>query len=318
MALGVRIVAARESAALNRRYRGKSGCTNVLSFPFEAPTGTRSDMLGDLVICAPVVLREARVLRRPAPAHWAHMVVHGILHLRGYDHGNKKDAAVMERREARVLRALGVANPYNPPDAIMNKDDDHTAGADPGSRSLLDRLSQALLGEPATRAEVLEVLRAAQARDILDRDSLDMIEGVFQVSEMKVRDIMVPRGQMDVVDKNQPPETYLATVIESGHSRYPVIDADKDKVVGILLAKDLLRYFQLDKKKRARFNLHDWLRPAVFVPGIQTPERAAARVPRQPQPHGHRRGRIRRRCRAGDHRGRAGADRRRHRRRVRH
>ena len=148
----------------------------------------------------------------------------------------------------------------------MNKDDDHTAGADPGSRSLLDRLSQALLGEPATRAEVLEVLRAAQARDILDRDSLDMIEGVFQVSEMKVRDIMVPRGQMDVVDKNQPPETYLATVIESGHSRYPVIDADKDKVVGILLAKDLLRYFQLDKKKRARFNLHDWLRPAVFVP----------------------------------------------------
>ena len=93
-----------------------------------------------------------------------------------------------------------------------------------------------------------------------------MIEGVFQVSEMKVRDIMVPRGQMDVVDKNQPPETYLATVIESGHSRYPVIDADKDKVVGILLAKDLLRYFQLDKKKRARFNLHDWLRPAVFVP----------------------------------------------------
>ncbi len=115
VALGVRIVAARESAALNRRYRGKSGCTNVLSFPFEAPTGTRSDMLGDLVICAPVVLREARALRRPAPAHWAHMVVHGILHLRGYDHENPKDAVVMERREARVLRALGVANPYNPP-----------------------------------------------------------------------------------------------------------------------------------------------------------------------------------------------------------
>ena len=70
---------------------------------------------------------------------------------------------------------------------------------------------------------------------------------------------------MDVVDKNQPPETYLATVIESGHSRYPVIDADKDQVVGILLAKDLLRYFQLDKRN-ARFNLHDWLRPAIFVP----------------------------------------------------
>ena len=115
VALGVRLVEARESAALNRRYRGKSGCTNVLSFPFEAPAGTRSDVLGDIVICAPVVIREARALRRPAPAHWAHMVVHGILHLRGYDHQHPKDAAVMERREARILRTLGVANPYNPP-----------------------------------------------------------------------------------------------------------------------------------------------------------------------------------------------------------
>ena len=113
--LGGRIVAGRDRAGVNRRYRGKSGCTNVLSFPFEAPTGTRSDMLGDLVICAPVVLREARALRRPAQAHWAHMVVHGIMHLRGYDHENEKDAVVMERREARVLRTLGVANPYDPP-----------------------------------------------------------------------------------------------------------------------------------------------------------------------------------------------------------
>ncbi len=149
----------------------------------------------------------------------------------------------------------------------MSKEDDRPGGAETAApRSLLDRLSQALLGAPATRAELLDILRDAQSRDLLDRDSLDMLEGVFQVSEMKVRDIMVPRGQMDVVDSNQSPETYLATVIESGHSRFPVVDADKDKVVGILLAKDLLRYFQLDKKKRARFNLHDWLRPAVFVP----------------------------------------------------
>src|SRR3989344_7555846 len=95
VALGVRIVAARESAALNRRYRGKSGCTNVLSFPFEAPTGTRSDMLGDLVICAPVVLREARALRPPAPGHLAHTEGNGVLHLRGYDHEHPKDAPVM-------------------------------------------------------------------------------------------------------------------------------------------------------------------------------------------------------------------------------
>ncbi len=133
-------------------------------------------------------------------------------------------------------------------------------------RSLLDRLSHALLGEPATRSDLVEVLRDAANRDLLDRDSLDMIEGVLQVSEMKVRDIMVPRSQMDVVDKNSLPEDYLPMVIESGHSRFPMVDGDKDKVIGILLAKDLLRYLFLDKKKRAHFNIHDMLRPAVFVP----------------------------------------------------
>ncbi|GAB4509185.1 MAG: transporter associated domain-containing protein [Sulfuricaulis sp.] len=133
-------------------------------------------------------------------------------------------------------------------------------------RSLLDRLSHALLGEPASREDLVQLLRDAAARDLIDRDSLDMIEGVLQVSEMKVRDIMVPRSQMDVVDKNSPPEGYLPLVMESGHSRFPMVDADKDKVIGILLAKDLLRYLFLDKKKRAQFNVHDMLRPAVFVP----------------------------------------------------
>ena len=133
-------------------------------------------------------------------------------------------------------------------------------------RSLLDRLSHALLGEPATRDDLIEILRDSARRDLLDRDSLDMIEGVLQVSEMKVRDIMVPRSQMDVVDKDSPPEGYLPMLIESGHSRFPMVDGDKDKVIGILLAKDLLRYLFLDKKKRAQFNVHDMLRPAVFVP----------------------------------------------------
>jgi magnesium and cobalt transporter len=112
----------------------------------------------------------------------------------------------------------------------------------------------------------VQLLRDAAGRDLIDRDSLDMIEGVLQVSEMKVRDIMVPRSQMDVVDRNSSPQDYLPMVIESGHSRFPMVDADKDKVIGILLAKDLLRYLFLDKKKRAQFNVHDMLRPAVFVP----------------------------------------------------
>ncbi len=133
-------------------------------------------------------------------------------------------------------------------------------------RSAFERLRHALLGEPTTRADLLETLRDGMQRNLLDHDSLDMIEGVFQVSEMKVRDIMVPRAQMDVVDKSAAPESYLPMVIESGHSRFPMVDGDKDKVVGILLAKDLLRYFHLDKKKRAQFRVLEMLRPAVFVP----------------------------------------------------
>ncbi len=149
---------------------------------------------------------------------------------------------------------------------MSNNDERPAVTADDAKLSFVERLTQALSGGPETRVALIEVLRDAQLRGVIDRDSLDMMEGVFQVSEMKVRDIMVPRAQMDVVDRNNPPEQYLPTVIESGHSRFPVIDGDKDKIVGILLAKDLLRYFQLDKKKRATFNLNDMLRPAVFVP----------------------------------------------------
>ncbi len=151
---------------------------------------------------------------------------------------------------------------------MNDKNDDKPATEDTATapRSLLDRLSHALLGEPATRDDLLEVLRESAKRNLLDRDSLDMIEGVLQVSEMKVRDIMVPRSQMDVVDRNQKPEEYLPLLIESGHSRFPMVDGDKDRIIGILLAKDLLRYLFLEKKKRAQFNVHDMLRPAVFVP----------------------------------------------------
>jgi magnesium and cobalt transporter len=148
----------------------------------------------------------------------------------------------------------------------MASDDELQTDNGTAPRSFIERLGLALLGEPGTRAQLVEVLRDAQSRDLLDRDALEMIEGVLQVSEMQVRDIMVPRAQMDVVDFSRAPDEFLPVIIESGHSRFPVIDADKDRVIGILLAKDLLRYLQLDKKKRARYNLRDTLRPAVFVP----------------------------------------------------
>ncbi|MDH4133877.1 MAG: CBS domain-containing protein [Gammaproteobacteria bacterium] len=142
--------------------------------------------------------------------------------------------------------------------------DDAQAGQE--RLSFIERLGLALLREPGSRTQLIEVLRDAQSHDLLDRDALDMIEGVLQVSEMRARDIMVPRAQMDVVDFSRTPDEFLPVIMESGHSRFPVIDSDKDKVIGILLAKDLLRYLSLDKRKRARFSLRDTLRPAVFVP----------------------------------------------------
>lgn len=108
----IRIVDADEGAALNERYRGKRGPTNVLSFPFAVPSGIPNRLLGDLVICAPVVEREACEQGKSAEAHWAHMVVHGMLHLQGYDHVEEREAEIMEAREVEILSRLGVENPY--------------------------------------------------------------------------------------------------------------------------------------------------------------------------------------------------------------
>jgi len=114
--LTVRIVDERESAELNARYRGKAGPTNVLSFRAEPPAVDADDELlpyGDVVICAEVVAREAREQGKALAAHWAHMVVHGALHLQGYDHENSRDAGIMEARERAVLNELGFPDPYS-------------------------------------------------------------------------------------------------------------------------------------------------------------------------------------------------------------
>ena len=112
--LTVRIVDAPESAALNTEFRHKQGPTNVLSFPFAAPPGVSTRLLGDLVLCADVVQREAREQGKSPQAHWAHMIVHGVLHLRGFDHLTDAEAQAMERLETEILARLGYPNPYEP------------------------------------------------------------------------------------------------------------------------------------------------------------------------------------------------------------
>jgi probable rRNA maturation factor len=111
--LVVRIVDEAEMIALNQRYRGKSGPTNVLSFPCELPIGVDSGLLGDVVVCAPVVAEEAIRQGKPTEAHWAHLVMHGVLHLQGYDHHHDREARRMEAVETRLLEELGFSDPYS-------------------------------------------------------------------------------------------------------------------------------------------------------------------------------------------------------------
>src|SRR5512137_1611949 len=130
----------------------------------------------------------------------------------------------------------------------------------PGKPTLLERLSAFLTREPEDRDELLTLLHGAFEHKLLDADALSMIEGVLQVSEMTVRDIMIPRAQMDVVSIDDAPDEFLPLVLETRHSRFPVIGENKDDVVGILLAKELLLYF----RNPETFNLRDTLRPVVF------------------------------------------------------
>ena len=128
--------------------------------------------------------------------------------------------------------------------------------------SLLERLTALLTREPEDRNELLDLLRGAFERRLLDADALSMIEGVLNVSEMTVRDVMIPRSQMDCVSIEDEPESFIPFVLETRHSRFPVIGESKDDVVGILLAKELLNYY----RNPEGFSVRDTLRPAVFVP----------------------------------------------------
>jgi magnesium and cobalt transporter len=128
--------------------------------------------------------------------------------------------------------------------------------------SWLERIGALLMREPEDREQLMQLLHSAYDRDLLDADALAMIEGVLQVSEMQARDIMIPRSQMDVISIEDSPDKFVPVVIETGHSRFPVIGENKDDVIGILLAKDLLRYYAGEEE----FKVREMLRPAVFIP----------------------------------------------------
>ncbi len=134
--------------------------------------------------------------------------------------------------------------------------------ATPNKHGYLERLGALLMREPGDREQLVALLHSSFQRNLLDADALSMIEGVLQVSELEARDIMVPRSQIEVIDINEPPDRFIPLVIDTGHSRFPVIGENKDDVIGILLAKDLLRYYA----GAAHFNVRDILRPATFVP----------------------------------------------------
>ncbi|HTY98604.1 MAG TPA: transporter associated domain-containing protein [Rhodocyclaceae bacterium] len=127
--------------------------------------------------------------------------------------------------------------------------------------TLLERLSNLLMREPEDREQLLQLLRGAYERSLLDGDALSIIEGALGVSDIQVRDVMVPRAQMDAVSLHDPIEKITDFVVEATHSRYPVTGENRDDIVGILLAKDLLRHFA-----GKEFDLRDSLRPAVFIP----------------------------------------------------
>ncbi|WP_301101110.1 transporter associated domain-containing protein [Propionivibrio sp.] len=127
--------------------------------------------------------------------------------------------------------------------------------------SFFERLSSLLLREPEDREQLIKLLHSAHERNLLDADALSITEGALAASEISVSDVMVPRAQMEVIDIDDPLDKIIALLNRTGHSRFPVIDGDRDQVIGLLLAKDFLRLQSADK-----FNLRNWLRPAVFIP----------------------------------------------------
>jgi magnesium and cobalt transporter len=143
--------------------------------------------------------------------------------------------------------------------------DEHSSGAarEERPKSWLEKIGQILQSEPKDKEDLRQVIEEAQDRNLLDNDAFDMIKGVMDVTEMRVREVMIPRSHMIVVERDAPLKEFLPVIIESAHSRFPVIGDNRDEVLGILLAKDLLPYVSSESDE---FNIRDLLRPVLFIP----------------------------------------------------
>jgi magnesium and cobalt transporter len=144
----------------------------------------------------------------------------------------------------------------------MNEDNPQNSEG-PSRKSFFERIGQLFQGEPQNREELVEVFRDSEENDLIDHDTRDMLEGVMEIAEMRVRDIMIPRSQIITIERSQKLEDLINLIVDAQHSRYPVISDDKDHVEGILLAKDLLRYLLPESEP---FDMDKVLRPAVVVP----------------------------------------------------
>jgi len=133
-----------------------------------------------------------------------------------------------------------------------------------GSRNLLKRIGLALIGDVNDKSRLMEILRDAQLRDVISSETLSMIEGVMEVTDMQVREVMVPRSQMIVIERNASADDILSCILESAHSRFPVIGDNRDEIEGIILAKDMLNFFANEDHKA--MDLREYMRPAVFIP----------------------------------------------------
>ncbi|MDN2481774.1 CNNM family magnesium/cobalt transport protein CorC [Vibrio astriarenae] len=152
-------------------------------------------------------------------------------------------------------------NEENPPSSNESSKKEKSEG--PSRKTLFERIGQLFQGEPKDRQELVDVIRDSEENDLIDHDTRDMLEGVMEISEQRVRDIMIPRSQIVTIDRNEVFDDIVTLMTDAQHSRYPVISEDKDHVEGILLAKDLLRYLGSDSEP---FDIEQVIRPAVVVP----------------------------------------------------